>query len=214
MNAEQLQAFIVNAVQLGTQTQSSQVADFNNQVQALQQKSSGHQAPTSQDDELSHQSMKSHSDGDGEGEHEEPSVEEPSGAMVNARVPTEKNCSLSHHSVIPQVGQEKPLQPTVHSPFLRFPKPEKFNGKSTVSYEVENWIFAIDNLFVAQGNFFTESQKMAYAVGFLAEDALTWWLAERFSPNAPHTCTALKLALVLYFFSPVKVSDAKIGSYL
>ena len=55
----------------------------------------------------------------------------------------------------------------------------------------------------------TESQKLAYAVVFLTKDALTWWLAERISPDAPHTWTALKLALLSYFVSPVKVSDAK-----
>jgi hypothetical protein len=74
MDSEQLQAFIVNAVQHGTQVLSAQVDDLNNQVQALQQTSSGHQAPTSQGNEPSHQSRDSHSDGDGEGNHEEPSV--------------------------------------------------------------------------------------------------------------------------------------------
>jgi hypothetical protein len=111
MDAEQLHAFIVNAVQQGKQARSAQflylqVEDLNNHVQALQQTSSGHQAPTSQDDEPSHQSRDSHSDGDGEGEHEEPSVEEPSGAIVNSRVPTEQNLSDSHHSVIPHVFQK------------------------------------------------------------------------------------------------------------
>jgi hypothetical protein len=73
---------------------------LNKQVQALQQTSSGHQASTSQDDEPSIQSRDSHSDGGGEGEHEEPSVEELSRAIVNARVPTEvlvehfENCSI------------------------------------------------------------------------------------------------------------------------
>jgi hypothetical protein len=61
----------------------------------------------------------------------------------------------------------------MHSPFIRFPKLEKFIGKFTDSNEVENWIFAMDNLFVAQGKFLAESQKLAYAVGFLTEDALT-----------------------------------------
>jgi hypothetical protein len=70
--------------------------------------------------------------------------------------------------VIPQVGQETHLQPAIHSPFLRIPKPEKFTGKFTDSNEVENWIFAMDNLFVAQGNFLAESQKLAYAVGFVS----------------------------------------------
>ena len=55
MDADELQAFIVNAVQQGTQALSAQVEDLNNQVQALQQTSSGHQAPASQDDEPSHQ---------------------------------------------------------------------------------------------------------------------------------------------------------------
>jgi hypothetical protein len=84
--------------------------------------------------------------------------------VVNARFPTEQNHSGIHHSVITQAGQETPLQPTMHSPFLRFPKPEKFTGKSTDSNKVENWIFAMDNLFVSQGNFLTESQKMAFGV--------------------------------------------------
>jgi hypothetical protein len=129
--------------------------------------------------------------------------------VVNARVPTEKNLSGSHHSVITQAGQETPLQPTMHSPFLRFPKPEKLTGKSTDLNEVENWIFAMDNLFVAQGNFLTESQKMAYAVGLLAEDALNRWLVEKITPNAPQTLTSLKLAFLSCFISPFKVSDAK-----
>jgi Retrotransposon gag protein len=129
--------------------------------------------------------------------------------MVSLRVPTEQNLSGSHDSVIPQVGQETPLQLAMLLPFLRFSKPEKFTGKYTDSKEVENWIFVMDNIFVAQGNFLTKSQKLAYAAGFLTEDALTWWLAERISPDAPHTWTALKLSLHSYFVSPVKVSDAK-----
>jgi hypothetical protein len=80
---------MVNAVQQGTKALSSQVKDLNNQVQALQQTSSGHQAPASQDDEPTHQSRDSHSDDDGEGEHNESSVKEPSGTMVNVRVPTD-----------------------------------------------------------------------------------------------------------------------------
>jgi hypothetical protein len=142
-------------------------------------------------DEPSHQTRDSHSDDDGEREHDEPSVKEPSGTMENIRVPTEQNLSGSHHSVIPQVGQETPLQPAMHSQFLRFPKPEKFTCKSTDSNEVENWILVMDNLFVAQGKFLTENQNLAYAVGFLTEDALTWWLAERISPVAPHTWTLM-----------------------
>jgi hypothetical protein len=56
MDSDQLQAFIANAVQQGTRALSAQVEDLNNQVQALQQTSSGHQDPTSQDDESRHQS--------------------------------------------------------------------------------------------------------------------------------------------------------------
>jgi Retrotransposon gag protein len=67
----------------------------------------------------------------------------------------------------------------------------------------------MDVLFVGQANFLTEIQKMAYAVGFLTEDASIWLLAERVSPNAPHTWTDLKLSLLSYFVPPVKVSDAK-----
>jgi hypothetical protein len=93
MDADELQAFIVNAVQKGTQALSAQVEDLNNQVQVLQQTSSGHQAPVSQDDEPSHQSRDSHSDDDGEGEHDEPSVEEQSRTLVSVRVPTEQNLS-------------------------------------------------------------------------------------------------------------------------
>jgi hypothetical protein len=55
----------------------------------------------------------------------------------------------------------------------------------------------------------TESQKLAYAVGFITEDALTWWLADMISPDAPHTWNDLKLALLSYFVSPLKVFDAK-----
>jgi hypothetical protein len=90
MDADQLQAFIVNAVQKGSKALSAQVADLNNKVQALPQTSSGHQAPASQDDETSDQSKDSHSDVYGEGEHDELSVEELSGTMVNVRVPTEQ----------------------------------------------------------------------------------------------------------------------------
>jgi hypothetical protein len=114
---------------------------------------------TSQDDEPCQKSSDSNSDDDGEGEHEETSVEEPSGTMVNARIPTDQNLSVSHHSVIPQGGQETPLQPTMHSPFLRFPKPDKFTGKSTDSNEVENWIFEMDNLFLAQGKVLPEKSE-------------------------------------------------------
>jgi hypothetical protein len=106
---DQLQAFIVNAVQQGRQALSAQVEDSNNQDQALQRTSSGHQAPALHDEEPSHQSKDSHSDDDGEGEHDEPSVKESSGTMVNARVRTEQNIFGSHQSVIPQVGQETPL---------------------------------------------------------------------------------------------------------
>jgi predicted chitinase len=78
MDDEQLQAFIVNALQHGSQALNVLGEDLNDQVQALQQTYSGHQAPTSQDDEPSHQSRDIHSDGNDEGEHEEPSLEEPS----------------------------------------------------------------------------------------------------------------------------------------
>jgi hypothetical protein len=64
-DANELQALIVNAVQQGTQALSAKVEDLNNQVQALQQTSSGYQAPASQDDESSRQSRDSHSDDDG-----------------------------------------------------------------------------------------------------------------------------------------------------
>ena len=57
-------------VQQGTQALSVQVECYSNKVQELQQTSSGHQDPTSQDDEPSHLYWDSHSDGDGEGEHE------------------------------------------------------------------------------------------------------------------------------------------------
>jgi hypothetical protein len=174
MDADQLQAFIVNAVPQGTQALSAQVEDLNNQVQALQQTSSGHQVPESQDDEPSHRTKDSLSDNDDEGEHDEPSVEEPSGTTLNVRVTNEQNLSGSHDSVTSQVGQETHLQSAMHSPLLRFPKPEKFTGKSTDSNEVENWIFFMENIFVARGNFSTESQKLVYAVGFITEDALTW----------------------------------------
>jgi hypothetical protein len=40
---------MVNAVLQGTQALGDQVKDLNNQVQALQQMSSGHQAPASED---------------------------------------------------------------------------------------------------------------------------------------------------------------------
>jgi hypothetical protein len=163
------------------------VDDLNNQVQAIQQTSFGRQAPASQDDEPSHQSRDIHSDDDREGEHDEPSVEEPSGTKTNVRVPSEQNFSGSHHLEIPQVGQEISLQPAMQSPFLRYYKTEKFTGNFTDSNEVENWKFVMDNLFVSQGNFLTESQKLAYAVGFLTEEALKIWLPERISPDAQQT---------------------------
>jgi Retrotransposon gag protein len=46
-------------------------------------------------------------------------------------------------------------------------------------------------------------------VGFLTEEGLTWWLAERISPDSLHTWTAIKLAFLSYFVSPVEVSDVK-----
>jgi hypothetical protein len=45
MDADQFQEFIVNVVQQGMQALSALVEDLNNQVQALQQTSIGHQAP-------------------------------------------------------------------------------------------------------------------------------------------------------------------------
>jgi hypothetical protein len=74
MDTDQLQAFIVNAVQQGAQALSAQEDDLNNQVQALQQTTSGHHAPASQDDEPSQQTRDIHSDKDGDGERDEPSV--------------------------------------------------------------------------------------------------------------------------------------------
>jgi hypothetical protein len=73
--------------------------------------------------------------------------------------PIEQNLSGSHHLVIPQVCQETPLQRAMHTPFLRFPKPEKFTGNFTDPNEVENWIFVKENLFEAQGKFLTESHS-------------------------------------------------------
>jgi hypothetical protein len=134
--------------------------------------------------------------------------------MANARVPAEQNISGSHHSVIPQVGQETPLQPTIYSPLIRFSKPEKFTGKSTDSNEVEKWIVDMDNLLVAQGNLLTESQKMAYAVGFLAEVALTWWLAERISPNAPNAGLLSSLLYIRISSLRSRYPMPKIVSYL
>jgi hypothetical protein len=106
MDADKLQAFKFNAEQQGTQALSAQVEGLNNQAQSLQKTSSGHQAPASQDDKTSLQSRDIHSDDDGEGEHDEQSIEETSRTMVNVMVPTDQNVSGCHHSVIPQVGQE------------------------------------------------------------------------------------------------------------
>jgi hypothetical protein len=58
---------------------------------------------TSQDDETCQKYSYSNSDDYGEGDHEEPPVEEPSGTMVNARIPAEQNLSVSHHLVNPRV---------------------------------------------------------------------------------------------------------------
>jgi Cytochrome C oxidase subunit II, periplasmic domain len=90
VDADQLQALIFTVTQKGTQALSAQVEDLNNQVQALQQTSSGRQVPVSQDDEPSHQSRDIHSGKGNESEHDKPSVEEPSRTMVNVRVPLSK----------------------------------------------------------------------------------------------------------------------------
>jgi hypothetical protein len=82
MDADQRQALIFNAVQQGTQALSAQMEDLNNQFQSLQKTPSGRQAPASHDDEPSHNSRDIHSDDDCEGEHDEPSVEEPSDELL------------------------------------------------------------------------------------------------------------------------------------
>jgi hypothetical protein len=61
--------------------------------------------------------------------------------VVNGKVPTEQNLAGSHHTVITQVGQETPLQPTIHSPFLRFPKQDTFTGKTHGLEFVERFDF-------------------------------------------------------------------------
>jgi hypothetical protein len=205
INADQLQVFIVNVVQQGTLALSAEVEDLKYQVQELQQTASGHQSPASQDHELSHQSRDFYYDDDSEVEQDKLYVA--TGTMVNVRVPTEENLYGSHDSVIPQVSQEIPLQSAMNSPFLIFPKPEKLTDKSTESNELENCIFVMVILVVAQGSILTESQKLAYAVGFITDDALTWWLADRISPDAPHTGNDLKLALLSYLVSPLNAKD-------
>jgi Retrotransposon gag protein len=89
------------------------------------------------------------------------------------------------------------------------PKTERFSGKSADDNEIGNWIFAMDNLFVACGAALNDSQQLAYAVGYLFEDALAWWQAVRCSQDEPKSWSAIKFAMLEYFASPTKVSDAK-----
>jgi hypothetical protein len=91
------------------------------------------------------------------------------------------------------------------------PKPERFSGKSTDDNEIGNWVFAMDNLFVAYGAALANGQQLAYAVGYLIDDALAWWQAARCSQDALKPWSALKLAMLEYFVFPTKVSDAKSG---
>jgi hypothetical protein len=63
-------------------------------------------------------------------------VEELPGTMIKESPATPRNHYSSHLTVSHQVVQELPLKPTMHSKSVRFPKPEKFMGKSTDSNEV------------------------------------------------------------------------------
>jgi Retrotransposon gag protein len=69
--------------------------------------------------------------------------------------------------------------------------------------------FAMDNIFVACGAALTYSQQLVYAVDYYIEDALAWCQAVRCSQDSPKSWSALKLSMLEYFISPMKVSEAK-----
>jgi hypothetical protein len=58
------------------------------------------------------------------------------------------------------------MRPVTLPSSLKTPKPERFSGKSTDDNEIENWFFAMDNLFVAYGAALADSQQLVYAVGY------------------------------------------------
>jgi hypothetical protein len=199
MDSDELAAIVQQALQQGTQALMAQIEQLQEQVNALQGQT---QNPSVHADDGS-----SHSEQSGDSE---PEVEEPANQLVTAHA----SASGAAPPVNSHDGQTAFLAPEHRQPVtlpssLKMPKPERFSGKSTDDNEIENWVFAMDNLFVAYGAALADSQQLAYAVGYLIEDALAWWQAARCSQDAPKSWSALKLAMLEYFVSPTKVSDAK-----
>jgi Retrotransposon gag protein len=199
MDSDELAAVVQQALRQGTQALMAQIEKLQEQVNALQGQT---QDPSGHTDDDS-----SHSEQSGESE---PEVEEPSNLLVTAHA----SASSAAPPVNSHDGQTAFLAPghqqrvTLPSS-LKMPKPERFSGKSTDENEIENWIFAMDNLFVACGAALNDYQQLAYAVGYLIEDALAWWQAVRCSQDSPKSWSGLNLAMLEYFVSPTKVSDAK-----
>jgi len=204
MDPQQLQDLIANAVLQSTQALSSQVQQLQDQIQTLQQQSAGQATSVPEEGTLDEQSGDNPNQDSGETDQEDHSVEEPSDALVHV------GASQGTHSVqnAGNQGISAQFAPTITSQ-LKMPKPEKFTGKSVDDNEIENWIFTLDNLFDAQGATLSETQKLAYAVSYLVEDALSWWQAIRTGQDSPKSWSALKVAMLAYFVSPTKVSDAK-----
>jgi Retrotransposon gag protein len=177
----------------------AQIEQLQQQVNALQGQT---QDPSGHADDGSSHSEKS---GDSEAEMEEP---------ANQLVTVHASASGVAPPVNSHDGQTVFLAPGHQQPvtlpsLLKMPNPERFSGKSTDESEIENWIFAMDNLFVACGAALNDSHQLAYAVGYLIEDALAWWQAVSCSQDSPKSCSALKLTILEYFVSPTKVWDAK-----
>jgi hypothetical protein len=169
MDSDNLTAIVQQALQHGTQALVAQTEQLQEQVNALQGQNKN---PSEHVDDGS-----SHSEQSGDSE---PTVEEPANQLVTAHA----SASGAAPPVKSHDGQTAFLapghgQPVTSPSSLKMPKPERFSGKSTDDNEIENWVFAMDNLFVAYGAALTGIQQLAYALGNLIEDALAWWQAVR-----------------------------------
>jgi hypothetical protein len=201
MDTEQITAIVQQALQQGTQALIDQIEKLQEQVQNLQEQTQHRSASSTDDDSQSEQI-----------DENVPEVEEPEpenqllvGHASVAGTGQKLGSEATQAHLLPHGSQQLLTMPSS----LKMPKPEKFSGKSMDDNEIENWIFAVDNLFVVQGAALTDGQQLAYAVGYLVDDALSWWQTVRCSQDAPKSWSALKLAMLEYFVSPTKVSDAK-----
>jgi Retrotransposon gag protein len=117
---------------------------------------------------------------------------------------------LDHASGIAEVAQTQtnPNPLPGQSTSVKLPKPEKVTGKRCD--DVANWIFSMSNLFAVQT--LTETEKLVYAISFLAEEALSWCHVAPESGQI-NTWVLLKDAMIAYFESPTKTRDAKSKLY-